>query len=277
MIRNTMLPLSRRPEGNMASAYEYPDELVAALEWIWGEGFLSPGGAEEVAAVLEGTAVRGETVLDIGSGLGAIDVLLATTHGAGRVVGIDVEPALVDRGRETAARAGVADRVEFVLVEPGPLPFADASFDVVFSKDAIIHVTDKAGLYREVLRVLRPGGTFVGSDWLGGDAPEPSEVMREWLEVVHLSFALATAAQCAAALEAAGFVAVHTRDRNAWYAGEVAKEVAAVSGPAQARLAARIGAEAAAERLRSCTLKLEVVRRGELRPTHFRARKPDGQ
>ena len=56
----------------------------------------------------------------------------------------------------------------FQLVEPGPLPFADQSFDAVFTKDAIVHIPDKPPFYREVLRVLRPGGLFVGSDWLCG-------------------------------------------------------------------------------------------------------------
>ena len=49
---------------------------------------------------------------------------------------------------------------------PGPLPFADASFDIVFSKDALLHVPDKDALFAEIFRVLKPGGVFAASDWM---------------------------------------------------------------------------------------------------------------
>jgi phosphoethanolamine N-methyltransferase len=258
-----------------STGHEYSDPFVTALQWMWGEGFLSPGGPQEVAALLEGVEVRDKEVLDIGCGLGAIDVLLARTHGASRVTGIDVEPALVERGRDTVHRAGLGGCVEIRLVEPGPLPFDDASFDLVFSKDSIIHVQDKPALYREVLRVLRPGGVFVGSDWLRGGEGRPSEAMRHWLEEVGLRFEMKSPEQTRGELEATGFRDVRMRDRNAWYVDEIGKEIALVSGENQVRLAERVGSEAAAQRLRSSRAKLEVAARGELRPTHFHARAPD--
>ncbi len=212
-------------------------------------------------------------MLDFGCGLGGIDVLLATVHGAGGVVGIDIEPDLVERARETVRRAGVGERVELQLVEPGPLPFEDGSFDVVFSKDSIIHVADKPALYADLARVLRPGGIFVGSDWLrGGDGPQ-SAAMRDWLDYVGLTFAMRSAEEMCAEIEAAGFEQVRTRDRNEWYREEVRREIEAVEGERGRALAELAGAEAAARRLRSSTLKLEVVERGELRPTHFHARR----
>ncbi len=79
--------------------HEYTEEFVAGLEWIWGEGFLSPGGDDEVAAILEGFNIDGTEVLDIGCGLGAIDLLLVRKHGAARVTGIDIEPPLIARAR----------------------------------------------------------------------------------------------------------------------------------------------------------------------------------
>jgi len=253
---------------------EYGDEFVAGLEWMWGEGFLSPGGPGEVAALLEGVDLAGRAVLDVGCGLGGVDVLLVREHGAARVTGVDVEAPLIERAARTAERAGVPDRVEFRLVQPGPFPFAAATFDVVFTKDALIHIEDKAALYREVLRVLRPGGLFAGSDWLRGGEGEYSAPMRDWLDVVGLHFEMKNLEQTRRMLEEAGFVDVRMRDRNAWYREEMQREIASVSGENQARLAARIGAEAAARRLRSSTLKQVVVERGELRPTHMRARRP---
>lgn len=253
---------------------QYTDGLVAALEWMWGEGFLSPGGADEVAALLQGVDLAGTEVLDVGCGLGGVDVLLATEHGAARVVGIDVEAPLIERARERAERAGLSGRIRFEQVVPGPFPFDAESFDVVFTKDAMIHIPDKLALYREVLRVLRPGGLFVGSDWLRGGEGAYSAAMRAWFDVVHLQFEMKNLAQTRSALEGAGFVEVELRDRNEWYRAQVRAELAAVSGENYARLAARVGEEAAAHRLESSTLKRDVVERGELRPTHLRARKP---
>jgi len=240
----------------------------------WGEGFLSPGGAAEVAAILEGTSLDGGSVLDIGSGLGGIDVLLVRDHGAARVLGIDVEAPLVERARALAEREGLADRLTFELVRPGPLPFADGRFDAVFSKDAIVHVADKAAFYAEIHRVLRPGGVFVGSDWLRGSEGPPTPAMEAWFEVLGLTFNMKTQAAVRRLLEQTGFADLRFRDRNAWYREVVRDEIARVSAENQAPLAERIGEAAARQRLASSTAKQRVVEEGELRPTHFHARKP---
>lgn len=255
------------------TANEYTEDFITGLQWMWGDGYLSPGGPEEVSAMLQGVEIQGRDVLDIGSGLGAIDILLAQTYGAKCVIGIDVEAPLVEHSRERAAKAGLSDRVHFQLVKPGLLPFEQAVFDVVFSKDAIIHVSDKAALYAEVLRVLRPGGIFVGSDWLRSGEGEFSEDAKRWFKVLGLTFEMKNGDQTRAALERAGFRDVQLRDRNAWYKREVINELAALSGDKYRGLAERIGEEKAAARLQSSTLKRAVVERGELRPTHFVGRK----
>ena len=257
-----------------ARDHAYTEDFVAGLEWIWGEGFLSPGGPEEVAAILDGLHIDGAEMLDIGCGLGAIDLLLVREHGAARVTGIDIEPALIERARQRVTAAGLSDRIELRLVEPGSLPFADGAFDVVFSKDSIVHIPDKAALYGEVLRVLRPGGYFVASDWLLGGGRPYSEPMRVWLDIVGISFDMETPENTAAALEAAGFTGVELRDRNEWYRKAVRDELALASGENLERLAKVIGREAAEHRLASTSAKMAVVDRGELRPVHMRGRKP---
>lgn len=254
--------------------YEYTEDFIAGLQWMWGDGYLSPGGPEEVAELLAGVDVAGCDVLDIGSGLGAIDVLLAQDYAARSIVGIDIEPPLIDHSVRRAAQAGLADRVRFQLVEPGPLPFAGESFDLVFSKDAIIHIGEKAALYEDVLRVLRPGGAFVGSDWLRGGEGEYSEAAREWLEVIGLTFEMKDARHTEAALSEAGFIDVSLRDRNEWYRREIKNELATLSGDNYPGLVERLGADKAARRVQSTTLKKVVVDNGELRPTHFIGYKP---
>lgn len=255
-------------------ASQYPDEMVAGLEWMWGEGFLSPGGPDEVRALLDGVDLTGCRVLDVGSGLGAIDILLATEYGAREIVGLEVEPQLVARAEQAVARAGLGDRIRFQQVSPGPFPVAAGSFDAVFSKDSMIHIPDKPALYADVLRVLQPGGTFVASDWLYGGGAEYSDAMKIWLEIVHLDFNMETPENSAAALRQAGFVDVAVRDRNRWYLGEVQREIDSVSGANFERAVAALGREAAEYRRRSSTIKKQVVEQGDLWPCHLTGRKP---
>src|SRR4029077_11388632 len=78
------------------------------------------------------------------------------------------------RAREQITSARLADRIGLVKVAPGPLPFPPGSFDVVFSKDSLVHISDKHTLMSEVFRVLKPGGRFIASDWLIGHDGPPS-------------------------------------------------------------------------------------------------------
>lgn len=255
---------------------QYTENVNAALQWMWGDGYLSPGGAEEVAAMLHGVEVGGRHVLEIGSGLGAASITLAERYAAQSVLGVDVESHLIEHSRERAVAAGLEERVRFRLVDPGPLPFDDGSFDMVFSKDAIVHIPDKAACYAEVLRVLRPGGAFVGSDWLRGGEETYTSDAREWLDFVHLDFRMETLDQTRRALQRSGFERVGLVDRNEWYKGEIVKELATLSGPSYEELVKRVGDEMAKHRLDSSVLKQRVIEQGFLRPTHFVGYKPAG-
>ena len=252
---------------------EYGDTFVAGLEWMWGEGFLSPGGAEEVARIVEGAPIEGARVLDVGCGLGAIDVLLVERFGAAHVTGIDVETPLVAKAVTRVEAAGLAGRVSIRKVQPGPFPFDAGAFDVVFSKDSMIHIPDKRALYADVFRVLAPGGWLAVSDWFGNGL-EPTRAMRDWLDVVGLTFELESIEASAALVGACGFTDVQWLDCNVWYAEVVNDELATLSGESYPRLVERLGPDAAARRLESTTKKKAIVDGGELRPGHLRARKP---
>ena len=252
---------------------EYDDDFVAGLEWIWGEGFLSPGGRDEVAEILRGVDLMGKHVLDIGCGIGGIDLLLVAEFGAGHVTGIDVEAPLLAKAEEAARRAGAAERISLQLVTPGPLPFDDASFDVVFSKDSMIHIPDKAQIYTETKRVLSPGGRVAFSDWFGSTQPDTPEFLG-WLDIVGLTFSLGTLEEAATLMAQLGFSDIETNDRNAWYAAYMNEELATVSGDNFDRLVAELGRDFAEHRLESSSLKKKVVDQGLLRPGHIRALRP---
>ncbi len=136
---------------------EYTDEFITKLQIAFGKGFLSPGGVEEVAKIVEGIDLNGKEVLDIGVGIGGPACLLVTNHGAGKVTGIDVEEPVLREAQATVSSQNLENQIDLQIVTPGSLPFDDATFDVVFSKDSIIHIPDKQSLFSEVYRVLNPG------------------------------------------------------------------------------------------------------------------------
>ncbi len=252
----------------------YDEKFVAGLEWLWGEGFLSPGGPEYVADILQGTDLMNRSVLDFGCGIGGIDRLLITEYGASKVVGVDVIESLLDRARSDAERCGLSARIEYQLIEPGPLVFEDAQFDAVFSKDSIIHLPAKPMIYAEFFRVLRPGGMLAGSDWLGSAETGDSERVKAWLDFSQLDFHFCTADELQGYLHTIGFESIHLRDRNAWYRKAVREEIDQVSGANREAFERKFGKLQTDARVQSSTLKMKVVDAGEMRPTLFRAVKP---
>jgi len=108
--------------------------------------------------------VAGETVLDLGSGPGLDAFLAAKQVGtSGRVIGVDMTPEMLERARGTAAKAGIAN-VDFRQGRLERLPVESGTVDAVTSNCVINLVPDKAAVFAEISRVLKPGGRVVVSD-----------------------------------------------------------------------------------------------------------------
>ena len=140
-----------------ARAIGYSDADLAAA----GEGNLGLGCGNPLALA----AIRpGMTVLDLGSGAGFDAFLAAERVGdTGRVIGVDMTPDMLELARKNA-RARGAGNVEFREGRIEALPVEDASIDLVISNCVINLAPDKPAVFREIARVLKPGGTVSVSD-----------------------------------------------------------------------------------------------------------------
>lgn len=257
-----------------ASGELYGGNLISMLEIVWGEGWLSPGGPEEVARLVEGEDFSEKSVLDIGCGVGGIDFLLIERFGAGYVTGIDVEDTVLATARARARARGVEAKAGFAKVAPGPLPFPPGTFDIVFSKDAIVHIPDKETLMDDVFRVLKPGGRFVASDWLIGHDGPPSPEMAAYIKAEGLDFGMASPERYRKAMAAAGFAAIETVNRNPWYREVARREAAAMKGEHYADAVQRLGKAFVDHNIEIWGRMQVALDTGEHCPHHLKALKP---
>jgi len=149
----------------------------------------------------------GETVLDLGSG-GGLDCLLAARQvgPTGRVIGVDMTPAMIDRARGNVERLGLGN-VELRLGEIERLPVADRSVDVIVSNCVVNLSPDKEAVFREALRVLRPGGRLAVSD-IVASAPLPAALRDDPQALSGCVAGAVTVEELRAMLLAAGFADV---------------------------------------------------------------------
>ncbi|NOT35263.1 MAG: arsenite methyltransferase [Candidatus Eisenbacteria bacterium] len=188
--------------------------------------------AEQIATVPEGADLglgcgsplahaevrAGETVLDLGSGAGIDCFVAAKLVGpTGQVIGVDMTPAMVDRARANAAKAG-ATNVEFRLGEIEHLPVADAYVDLIVSNCVVNLSPDKAQVFREAFRALKPGGRMLVSDLVWNE-PAPEHVKKSVDALVGCVAGASLKQDYVELVRAAGFEQVEIVAESGYVAG----------------------------------------------------------
>jgi arsenite methyltransferase len=192
----------------VAEAFGYSSDELASIPAEANMG-LSCGNPTAFASLKPG-----EVVVDLGSG-GGLDVFLAAAKvgPAGKAIGIDMTPAMLDLARRNAAKAGLTN-VEFYESSIDQLPLPDATVDCVISNCVINLASDKSAVFREIARVLKPGGRLAVSD-IALKKPLPPEVGNDLMAYVGCIAGAIPIEEYHSGLTEAGFSAVQVVDSGA--------------------------------------------------------------
>lgn len=249
----------------------YGPKQLNLLKTVWGEGFLSPGGIDEIDEVIKGIEVLNKSILDIGCGCGGAAIHFIKNHSVKSVLGIDTESLVIRHAEELAAKYDISNLAQFRCVKPGPLDIPDESFDIVFSKEVFLHIQNKDNLIKDIYRILKPEGVVAVSDWMRIDDNPPSIQMQEYISAEGLNMYMCSLKHYEQALRKAGFIDIAIKDRNEWYLGKAKKELLAIEGPLNKKVINAIGAKETTSAIDIWKKLIGVLELGEHRPGHFKA------
>ena len=213
-----------------------PDDLAAIDE------FHTRGRAATVDLARLVGIQPSDRILDLGCGIGGPVRYLAATFGCS-IIGIDLTPEFCDAATMLAGRTGLSAKVAFRQGDALDIPFADRSFDVVWSQNVAMNIADRDRMYDEIARVLKPGGRYAFADVTAGNGgmlhfPVP------WARRPSESFLL-TAADTVAKLTNAGFHISAFEDQTKDAIAQQKARVSAAGAPSGLGVHVVLGSDAA--------------------------------
>ncbi|CAM8918679.1 unnamed protein product [Rhodiola kirilowii] len=199
---------------------QYKATGILRYERVFGPGYVSTGGIDttkEFVAKLE--LKPGQKVLDVGCGIGGGDFYMAENFDV-EVVGIDLSVNMVSLALERAI--GLKCSVEFEVADCTKKEYPDHTFDVIYSRDTILHIQDKPALFRSFFKWLKPGGKVLISDYCKRAGP-PSDEFAEYIK--QRGYDLHDVEAYGQMLRDAGFIDVIAEDRTEQFMQVLQKEL----------------------------------------------------
>lgn len=214
--------------GVQLDATQYQTAAIAKYEAVYGQNFISPGGADSARICIARLGLKpGMRVLDVGCGLGGSAFLMAREHGVS-VHGIDVSANMLASARERVRGLGLASQVTLEHADVLALP-PTPSYDVIYSRDVFLHIHDKPRLMAVLRGLLRPCGLLFFTDYGRGEA-QPSVEFAAYIK--QRQYDLRTVYGYRALLQQTGFIQVMAEDHTPEFVSILQVELAHIADDA---------------------------------------------
>jgi phosphoethanolamine N-methyltransferase len=201
---------------------QYSRNGVLRYEKIFGAGFVSTGGVDTTVPILDRLALKpGQRVLDVGCGIGGGDFLMAERHGA-EVLAIDLSTNMVGIAFDRVAQHPDS-KVYFEIGDICKQNYAANSFDVIYSRDTILHIADKRALFAQFREWLKPGGKIYITDYCSGPREQWTDEYTKY--VAGRGYHLLTVPEYGAIFTELGFKNVEAEDKTDLFCESLRKEL----------------------------------------------------
>ncbi|KAJ3587507.1 hypothetical protein NHX12_011104 [Muraenolepis orangiensis] len=200
---------------------QYTRRGILRYEKMFGAGYVSTGGLSTTKEFVDLLNLKpGQKVLDVGCGIGGGNFYMAKTFGV-EVLGLDLSENMVEIAMERAIDEQLP-MVHFEVADATRRSFEEESFDIIYSRDTILHIDDKLALFKRFHSWLRPGGQLLISDYCCGEKPwTPS--FQDYVQ--QRGYVLYTPQQYGKFIEEAGFCSVRAEDRTAQFTQVIQTEL----------------------------------------------------
>jgi len=259
-----------------AASQGYHIEFIELVELIYGKGFLSQGGPASVKRMVQNVDLNGKKVLDIGSGLGGPVLYLGENYTAD-ITGLEPQAWMVERATKSLKEVQnkLKGKVHFVHMATASslAPFEANSFDVIISKEALLHIPQaaKQPFFNEIYRVLKPNGQIVIMDWTHS-LPNYSDNTKKMMEMDGVAYNLISRGEYLALLSKSGFQNITLEDTTADQAAISQQNVATIES-LKDTICQKYGEEVYKDSLLSWSLQRDAFTSGELQTAIIRAKK----
>ncbi|XP_069550606.1 phosphoethanolamine methyltransferase [Brachyistius frenatus] len=200
---------------------QYTRHGILRYEKMFGAGYVSTGGPSTTKEFVDLLNLKPrQKVLDIGCGIGGGDFYMAKTFGV-EVLGLDLSENMVDIAMERAITEELPS-VQFEVADATKRTFPEGSFDVIYSRDTILHIDDKQALFKRFHSWLKPGGQLLISDYCCGEKPWTPAFEAY---VKQRGYRLYTPSQYGKLIQEAGLCNVRAEDRTAQFTQVIQTEL----------------------------------------------------